>query len=78
MPTGSVVLKGLDRDGQSITKRSQNATVSVNPTTHLLQGIRAMLSLERTRKCVQRFTQRHPSIGCKQCSRPRKAAEPAS
>ena len=37
MPTVSVVLKGIDMDGQSITKRYQNATVSVNPTTNLLQ-----------------------------------------
>jgi len=37
MPTGSVVLKGVDRDGQSMTQRDQNATVYVNPTTNLLQ-----------------------------------------
>ena len=66
MPTVSVVLKGVDRDGQSMTQRDQNATVYVNPTTNLLQGIRAMLSLERTRKCVQRFTRIQPSRGCKQ------------
>ena len=66
MPTVSVVLKGLDMDRQSMTQRSQNATVDVNPTTHLRQGIRAMLSLERTRQCVQRFTRIQPSMGCKQ------------
>jgi len=37
MPTGSVVLKGIARDGQRMTKRSQNANVYVNPITNLLQ-----------------------------------------
>jgi len=37
MPTGSVVLKDSDMDGQRMTKRSQNANVYVNPTTNRLQ-----------------------------------------
>jgi hypothetical protein len=40
MPTITVVLKHIDMDGKTITKRYQNAQAHVNPTTNLLQVYR--------------------------------------
>jgi len=41
MPTVTVVLKDVDMDGKIITKRYQDATAYVNPTTNLLQVYRS-------------------------------------
>jgi hypothetical protein len=41
MPTVTVVLKDIDTDGRTITKRYKNAKAYVNPTTNLLQVYRS-------------------------------------
>ena len=55
MPTITVVLKHIDTDGKTITKRYQNAQAHVNPTTNLLQVYRCRESSQDAQEILAEF-----------------------